>query len=125
VDLAAHVRFLDQAIATQQATRRFQACWAVGLVVLGVAIVVAAQLLSGQVIPETFKWLLTFGGGFVSTIPGLPLVFSTRKERIAALTFLRDEIRRVQSAATPVDPKQAERLQELFWQFIGKSLGGS
>ena len=122
--VASHINFLGQAIASQRAALRFHLVLASGVIILGLATILIAQKQASSLVPENFKWLLQLGGGFVSTLSTFPLkeIFS-RRDRIAALSFLEQEFTRLTAAPVP-DNQQMERLEQRFWQFIDKGLGG-
>lgn len=124
MDVVSSIRFLDDAIDSQRTALRFHLILATGVIIAGLCAIVLTHLLTGSVIPENLKWLLTLGGGFLSTLSSFPLrdIFS-RRDKVHALVFLRQELQRLQDAATPADPQQLERLQQRFWQFIDKCLG--
>jgi len=125
MSLLSNIDFLDKTIATQRSTLRFHLGWAFGVVGLGVGAIALVQRAPGSAIPENLKWLLTIGGGFISSLSSFPLkeIFS-RRDKITALVFLRHELARLQASATPVDAPEIQRLEQRFWQFIDKSLGG-
>ncbi|MBI3078709.1 MAG: hypothetical protein HYY85_17265 [Deltaproteobacteria bacterium] len=125
MNLVSNIDFLNQAIASQRAALRFHVGLASGVVVLGLGAIVLVHLLAGSVIPDNLKWLLTLGGTFFSTLSGLPLKdIISRKDKVAALIFLRQEFERLQGSAAPADAQQFERLEQRFWQFVDKNLGG-
>jgi hypothetical protein len=120
-----HIDFLNRAITGQRVALRFQVGIASGVVCLGLGVIVLAHLLSGKVLPENLKWLLTLGGTLFSTLSSFPLkdIFS-RRDRVAALTFLRQEFERVQGSGMSADSQQVQQLEQRFWQFVDKTLGG-
>jgi hypothetical protein len=123
MDLTRHIEFLNQAIANQEASQRFQVSWALGVIGLGLGGIALVHFLAGTVIPDNLKWLLTLGSAFVSTLPGFPLILGTRRDKIAALIFLRQQCMHLQAIGTGSDPKEVDRIEQLFWQFVGKTLG--
>jgi hypothetical protein len=123
MDLTRHIEFLNQAIANQRASQRFHVSWALGVIGLGLSGIALVHLLAGRVIPDDLKWLLTLGSAFVSTLPGFPLILGTRRDKIAALIFLRQQCMHLQALGTQSDPKEVDRMEQLLWQFVGKTLG--
>ncbi|MFQ5881649.1 MAG: hypothetical protein ACE5I9_04155 [Candidatus Methylomirabilales bacterium] len=125
MDVVNNINFLNQAIASQRTALRFQVCLASGMVGLGLGTIVLGYLLPESVIRDELKWLPMLGGIFPPALSSFPLkeIFS-RKDKIAALNFLRQEFEGLQGSATPADAQQVERLQERFDQLIDKVLGG-
>lgn len=125
VNVVSNIEFLNQTIASQRAALGFHVALAGGVVGLGVMAIVMIHLFAGSVISETYKVMLQLGAGFASTLSTFPLkeIFNKR-DKITALIFLRREFERLQWSATLADAEQVERLEQRFWQFIDKNLGG-
>jgi len=125
MNLVSSIAFLNEAVARQRAAVRFHMALASGVVVLGVGAFVVTLFATGSVIPDNLKWLPQLGGAFVATLSGFPVkeIFA-RKDKIAALMLLRQEFERLQAGPTPTEAQEIERVQQRFWQFVDKSLGG-
>lgn len=124
MNLVNHIDFLNRAIASQRAARRFQIFLVSGMFCLGVAAIVLGHLLIPENLRENLKWLPTVGGIFPPALAGFPLkdIFA-RKDKIAALTFLRQEFESLQGSTTSPEDQQVQRLQQRFDQLIDKVLG--
>jgi hypothetical protein len=119
------IDFLQQALLNQQTTLRFQVWLAFGLVGLGLGAITLGYFLAGSVIPDNLKWIPVLGGFFPPALTGFPLKeISNRRDKIAALNFLKGEFEGLQGSTVPVDTQHVERLQQQLNQFIDKLLGG-
>jgi hypothetical protein len=121
--VADYVDFLERAARNQRAAQRFHAVLAACVVIAGVSVIAAAQLLGGAIIPENQKGLVSIGGTFISTLAALPIKqFADRRDKILALEFLRDAFGRLRSDSDLVSEEGA-RLVERITRLIDASLG--
>lgn len=98
--VADYVGFLEQASRNQRSAQRFHIVLAIFVLIAGLIVIVAAQLLSGIVIPENQKGLISIGGTFISTLATFPVkLFTDRRDKILALDFLRNAFGRLRSDA--------------------------
>lgn len=123
MDASNQIDFLNKAVVSQKVAVRFHLFLACGVILLGVVIIVIVQVLSGTVIPDNLKWLLTIGGTFFSTLSSFPVkeIFN-RKDKAAAIQFLLREFERINKERNP-NTEEIEKLKARFWQFIDKSMG--
>ena len=100
MNVADYVGFLEQAARNQRSAQRFHLVLAVCVLVSGLVVIAAAQLLSGIVIPENQKGLISIGGTFISTLATFPVKqFTDRRDKILALEFLRNAFGRLHDEA--------------------------
>jgi hypothetical protein len=111
--------FLDEALDRQRDAIRLQTGYAAAIVTIGVAVVVLVHLLTSFAATESLKWLVTVGGGFISTLSGFPVQqIIAARDRTAALQLLK----RLAAAADPQQPLDAQ-LEQRFWKLFDKALG--
>lgn len=121
MDLAAKIDFLGRNIASQQTTLRLQTALAGVLFTLGLAVVVLGFLNPGLVLSESLKGGQTLGGAVV-TASGFVPIFTSRRDKIAALRFLLAQYE--QQPREGLNPDEIKKLDQYFDQYFGKVLGG-
>jgi len=121
MDLAAKIEFLQQAIASQQATLRLQTALAAVLFTLGVTVVGLAFARPDLVLHESLKGGQTLGGAVVATSGFVP-IFTSRRDKIAALRFLLAQYEHQQREGPDAD--EIKKFDQYFDQYFGKVLGG-
>jgi hypothetical protein len=115
-----YIRFLEKAASGQRTAQRFHIGLAVGVVLLGLLAIVAAQIFAS----DTGKWLITLGGTFVSTLATFPIrEISNRRVKILAVEFLLDGFHRLQERRDAASGNEASLLTERFWRLVDTSLG--
>jgi hypothetical protein len=108
--------FIDHALSGQRQLQVLQLGLAVGVILLGVAVLVAAQLLSTGLTTGSLQALGSIGGVFVGSLSAFPLV--QRRSRgfsISALELLRARWQRL--AAGELTPDEAANLRDTFDKF--------
>lgn len=117
-----YTSFLEKSIRDQRLTLRIQLALAIGVVALGIVGVTVAQVYSGKLIPVDQKWLLTLGGGFISTLSGFPIKqIADRRIKISALEFLKNAFRSLSDHDDALTSDEAARLIERFWKLMDSS----
>jgi hypothetical protein len=119
--VAGQIDFLDKVIASQRITLRLQLALAILLVALGVTLVVLALVHPGLLLPVELKGGQTIGGVLLSTSSFIP-AFSNRRERIAALQFVRHQYYLIQIQSP--DAGDLKTLNERFSHLLDKDLAG-
>lgn len=117
--IAAKIGFLDGAIASQRGTQRLQRLLSAALMVLGVVVVILA--LAGINLAPEIKSGQTLGGLLLSASSSIPIL-SSRRDKIAALRFLRTQYASL--ADHPGEPGELQKLDQHFDQLLDKHLGG-
>lgn len=124
MDKADYVHFLEQAMSGQRMVQRFHVALASVVVVVGLAAIGGAHLLSGVLIPTDQKWLVTLGGSFVSTLSAFPIrEIVDRRTRLSALQFLLDGFNRLSDRPVNAADASTGPLTERFWKLMDASLG--
>src|SRR5215472_9864419 len=87
-----YVAFLEEAADTYRSAQRVRVILAVSSILLGISLILIAQLFSAAFAIEQFKWLLTLDGTFISSLCSFPVkdVFAQRA-KLAGIQFLRGE----------------------------------
>lgn len=117
--------FLDQLIANQHRAMRYYLLFAVGLAVLGIAVMIVAYMSSGWLIPEAFKSLFGIGGAFVSSLSALQVKeILNRKEKVEIYKAIKLRMRALEQARDSADEAAFEQLENLVWEAVKKTALG-
>jgi hypothetical protein len=123
--LRGRVTFLDNAIAQQRRAVKFYVCYACAMIVVGLFVIIIAFALGDTFKGETFKWFLSLGGAFVSSLSGFPIkLVLDRYERITGLGFLRNEFESSEDKGPPasVDLPRYTFAQQYLEQYLKTTL---
>lgn len=122
MDLRKKIDLLERAISIEERAIRAQQILSVVVACIGVFAAVLVHLLAGPTVSENSKWILSLCGTFISGGAGFPLkdIFGKRN-KIAALTYLREEYEVLQDSSASTDRLQIEELEKRFWTFFDKN----
>ena len=106
--------FVEHVVTGQRQLQRLQFGLAIAVFVVGIALLLAAQLWLPQVLsPDGLKELVSIGGGFVASLSSLPLKqLYDRRLKIGAIELLLKGMQ--QKAAGQMAPEEAAAIQERF-----------
>jgi hypothetical protein len=119
MDMPAKVKFLENALASQQITLRLQTALAAMLFVVGLTVVVLSFVRTGLILAETLKTGQTLGGTLIAVSGFIPIFFS-RRDKVVALRSLLHSYQHQQVGGLSPDVK----LDQYFDQYFAKVLGG-
>ena len=117
----------DQLIGIHRRAMRYYICWAIGLVVLGLGVMIggstASRLLaSGPLRTETFKNLFALGGSFVTSLSALQIKeILIRIDKISVLRLVQIRRRSLARAHHGLKKAERERIDAMLWQVIEKT----
>lgn len=116
---AAEIRtYVDEALERQRGAIRLQTGIAAAVILIGLLIVAAVHL-TGNAGTDSTKWLITIGGGFISTLSSFPVQqIIAGRDRTAALGLMKRTL-------ASVDPNQPmdSAMEQRFWKLFDKALG--
>jgi hypothetical protein len=117
--------FLDRLIANQHRAIRYYLVFALGLVLLGLAIALFALRSSTWIGTDAVRTAFGIGGGFVSTLGAFPLKeYLTRRERVELFEEIKARLAARGQAQEPPDQPEGDRLDKLLWQVVEKTALG-
>jgi hypothetical protein len=122
MNLLKKINLLERTIATEESAIRAQKILSAVVVCVGLLAAVLIHILAGPAVSENSKWILSLCGTLISGGAGFPLrdIFAKRN-KIAVLTYLREEYEILQNNSVSVDPLQVEELEKRFWGFLDKN----
>jgi hypothetical protein len=121
----ANESFIDQLITNQRSAIRYHLSFAIGMVMLGVAVIMAGFLWPGKLIEEGFKTLLSIGGGFVSSLSAFQLKeILHRKEKIGVFEMVKIRLHKLEKEGKSADQTERARIEELLWKLVEKTAVG-
>lgn len=120
--------FLEQVIRGQRKAIRFYLIFAVGLVLLGVIVLVAALLsplwfIAGTpIIADVFKGLFGIGGAFVTSLSAFQIKeVMNRMEKIQAFETIKSQMSSLKASPRGKNAETQKRLEELMWKIVEKA----
>jgi hypothetical protein len=112
--------FTTGALARQRSAIKLYGGYTLAVAIIGLALVIAAQVGIGSQNSELYKWLLTLGGTFVASLVTVPIQqIVAGRERAGALEAFATLLAVAVSKGGPLDAE----LQERFSRVFDKSLG--
>ena len=117
------VAILNKAIEEGRRVIRTQLGLAAACVIAGLAAAIAVFVLSGATLDEQFKWILSVASSMLSM--GLSAAFPlkeifVRRQSVNTLSWLKGYYESGRdTGGTSAD---GERVDKLFWDFVGKSI---
>jgi hypothetical protein len=113
---------LERMISSQERAVRYYIFFAVLLLLLGLGLVSVA-LLSLGTLESVQRTLLSIGGTFVSSLSAFPLKeILSRKEKVQMFESLIDRLPELAKAANADDNATRQRIDELLWRVIEKTV---
>ena len=106
--------YLDALIAGQRRAARWYTMASVATVALGLLVVALALLLGSRISGESLQLGLSIGGGFIATAAAFPA------KEIVAIRVRIDLYMRFRSTLIQCSPDEADRIQTIVWEAIGK-----
>jgi hypothetical protein len=120
-----NIAFLEQVLANQRATLRWQVGWSIGLVAAGIFAVVYGHLKLSPQLPDRFSWIPLVAGLFPPALSAFPLKdIGIKRDKISALRLLISEFERMRRGVETPDGDRAAKLQQRFDQLVDRVLGG-
>jgi hypothetical protein len=123
MDFRKKINLLERNIVTEESAIRAQKVLALAVVIASLLAAVLVHILAGPTISENYKWMLSLAGTGISGTAGFPLKdLYGKRNKIYALTYLRDEYETLQNSPMTADPLQVEELEKRFWSFFEKNV---
>jgi len=122
MDLRKKINLLERSIVTEQSAIRSQKLLALSVVLTSLLAAVLVHILAGPSISENSKWILSLAGTLISGTAGFPMKdLYSKRNKIAALSYLRDEYETLQLSLTPAESRQLDDLERKFSTFFEKN----
>ena len=122
MDYLRTIDLLEKNIVTERSAVRTQTILAGGVVCAGLIAAGLVHFASGPTLAENYKWMLTIAGTLISSAAGFPLKdIYNKRNKIIALTYLRDEFETLQGGGVTIEQTQAEELIKRFWNIFEKN----
>ncbi|GLC25761.1 hypothetical protein [Roseisolibacter agri] len=124
MDPAAGRRFLTELTETERRKYVDQVRLIAALGIVGLALITTGSLLTGVLLTDYWKWLLTLGGGFIASLSSVRLndLYGT-KARLGALAQLLSDFERASAPLTDVPPAELAKLSERVERLYDRTLG--
>lgn len=110
---------LDQLILTQQRAIRYYLFFAAALILLGIAIMSVATVLSPLIAQDAFRALFGLGGAFVSSLSAFQIKeIVTRQGNIHACQMWKEMLRTLEGATDTEGVEAQRRITEMIWRAV-------
>lgn len=114
--------YLDNLISSQRSAIKYYITFALGIFMLGVAVIIISIVLPKEQMAEGIKTLLSIGGGFVSSLSGFQIKeIIQRKEKIGVFSLIKNQLLINSEQDPDRDPEEAKRLKDLMWKTLEKT----
>lgn len=112
-------------ITQQRRAIKYYLGFAIGIVALGVAIIIASLIWTGSGIPENFRTLISIGGGFVSSLSTFQIKeILSRKEKIGVVQTLQVRITKLKAMGELTEDGELNQVEDLLWKIVEKTATG-